>query len=70
MKKVMWCISIHVINLFVEIINTRVKSSMARNPQRRIESNELSTTCSEATEVAQWAPAGCSRPQPAIANGV
>ena len=28
-----------------------------------------STTCSNATEVAQWATPSCSRPQPATDNG-
>ena len=31
---------------------------------------QLSTTCSNVTEVAQWATHSCSRPQPATDNGV
>ena len=31
---------------------------------------QLSTTCSNVTEVAQWAAPSCSRPQPATDNGV
>ena len=31
---------------------------------------QLSTTCSNVTQVAQWAASSCSRPQPATDNGV
>ena len=31
---------------------------------------QLSTTCSNFTEVAQWAAPSCSQPQPATNNGV
>ena len=39
-------------------------------PLGRIESGKLSTTCSNAIEVTQWATPSCSRPQPATDNGV
>ena len=47
-----------------------VKYSLARSPQGRIESGQLSNTCSDATEVTQWATPSYSRPQPATDNGV
>ena len=51
-----------------------VKSHLAGVTQRRIDYHWLwgpmSTTCSNATEVAQWATPSCSRPQPATDNGV
>ena len=31
---------------------------------------QLSTTCSNVTQAAQWAASSCSRPQPATDNGV
>ena len=47
---------------------------MARSPHRRIYYHclwvQLTTTCSNATEVAQWADSEWSRPQPALDNGV
>ena len=58
--------------LFVSAL--KVKSSMARSfpvenllPQIVV---NLSTTCSNAVEVAQWGAPRCSRPQPATDNGV
>ena len=48
----------------------KVKSSLAKSPQRRNESGQLSTTCSNATEVAKWATPSCSRPHRATDNGI
>ena len=51
-----------------------LKSSMARIPQMRIYNHFLSgqvlTTCSNATELAQWTTHSFSRPQPDKDNGV
>ena len=48
----------------------KVKSSWRGLPQRRIESGQLSTTCSNATKVVQWDTPSCIRPQPATDRGV
>ena len=51
-----------------------MKSAMARRPHSGESTNglhsQLSTTCSNETEVVQLAAPSCSRPQPATDNGV
>ena len=55
----------------VRVSRVKVKGKVfSRVPQRRIESGQLSTTCSNATEVSKWATPICSRPQPGTDNGV
>ena len=60
--------------LYSTVYNVLIKKKKSLQwpgvPQRRIKSGQLSTKCSNATEVAQWGTPICSRPQPATDNGV
>ena len=63
-----------VIHIIVLLVVEKVKCFTSCSPQWRIYYHcswrQLSNTCSNATEVAQWAAPSCSWPKPATGNGV